>query len=213
MKTRIGIVDDQQLFLKSLTTLIDTFNSFEVSVEAINGKDLIQKLESAATAPEIMLVDVSMPVMDGPDTVKYLSAHFPGILTVALSMKDDDASILNMLRAGSCAYLIKDIHPLELEKALTEVKAHGYYNGDSANINYRRLILKANDDASVRLTDREREFLKHACSDLTYKEIAGKMYLSERTIDGYRDSLFEKLNVKSRVGMALEALRRNFVVL
>lgn len=211
-KTIIGIVDDQQLFLKSLITLINTFASFEVGIEAINGKDLIAKLKSASVKPDIILVDVSMPLMNGPDTVKYLSEHFPAIRTVALSMKDDDISILNMLRAGCCAYLIKDIHPLELEKALREVQAHGYYNGDSTNINYRRLILKANEEA-VKLTAREQEFLQLACSDLTYKEIAYKMSLAERTIDGYRESLFEKFNVRSRVGMALEALRRNLVAL
>ena len=213
MKISIGIVDDQQLFLKSLTTLIDTFRSFDVTIEAVNGKDLIQKLETATQLPDIVLVDVSMPVMDGPETVRHLTANFPTIRTVALSMKDDDTSILNMLRAGCCAYLIKDIHPVELEKALLEVQDHGYYNGDSANLNYRRLILKANEEAAIKLSDRELEFLKLACSDLTYKEIAQQMFLSERTIDGYRDALFEKLKVKSRVGMALEGLRRNLVVL
>lgn len=213
MKTNIAIVDDQQLFLKSLMTLINTFASFEVSIDAINGRDLIQKLSAAPVKPEIVLVDVSMPILDGSGTVKHLVDNFPGIKAVALSMKDDDSSILNMLRAGCCAYLIKDIHPIELEKALSEINTKGYYNADSVNINYRRLIVKANKDDAISLNDREKEFLKLACSDLTYKEIASKMSLAERTIDGYRESLFMKLNVKSRVGMALEALRKNLVTL
>jgi DNA-binding NarL/FixJ family response regulator len=213
MKTKIGIVDDQQLFLKSLSTLINTFENFEVVIEACHGSDLVRKLACAGPVPDIFLVDVSMPVMDGPDTVKYLTESVPQSRFVALSMKDDDSSILAMLRAGCCAYLIKDIHPVELEKALIEVQARGYYNGDRVNLNYRRLILKSNEENSFKLTAREQEFLKLACSDLTYKQIADKMSLAERTIDGYRESLFEKLNVKSRVGMALEALRRNLVAL
>ncbi len=211
MKINIGIVDDQQLFLRSLSTLVNTFANYEVIIEAINGKDLIQKLGLAKVKPDIMLVDVSMTVMNGPETVQYLSGHFPDIKTVALSMKDDETSILSMLRAGCCAYLIKDIHPVELENALKEIEATGIYNGDTTNIKYRRL--RANGVDIPIIKDREREFLQLACSDLNYKEIAKKMYLSERTIDGYRESLFEKLQVKSRVGMALEALRRNIVSL
>jgi DNA-binding NarL/FixJ family response regulator len=213
MNISVGLVDDQQLFLKSLSVLIGTFPDFQVTVEAINGKDLIQKLQTLSAMPDILIVDVSMPVMDGVETIKYLSSSHPEIKTVALSMKDDDASILGMLRAGCCAYLIKDIHPLELERALNEVGARGYYNGDIANINYRRLILKANEETSVVVTEREKEFLKFACSDLTYKQIAASMKVSQRTVDGYRESLFEKFNVKSRVGMALEALRRDLAVL
>lgn len=212
MKTSIGIIDDQQLFLKSLVTLINTFDSYEVSVEAINGKDFIEKLNAAIKKPEIILVDVSMAVMNGPETVKYLSGNFPDIKTIALSMKDDETSILSMLRSGCCAYLIKDIHPLELEQALGEVRDKGYYNGDSTNIKYRRSAAKKDTNAFT-LSDRESEFLKLACSDLTYKQIASKMLLAERTIDGYREALFEKFQVKSRVGMALEALRRNIISL
>lgn len=213
MKIKVGLVDDQQLFLKSLSILIGTFSGFEVAIEAVSGKDLIQRLTGASEKPDILLVDVSMPVMDGVELVTWLTDNHPEIRTVALSMKDDDNSILGMLRAGCCAYLIKDIHPLELEKALNEVYTRGYYNGDSANINYRRLILKANEEAALALSDREQQFLKLACSDLTYKEIAASMSLSERTVDGYREALFGKFNVRSRVGMALEALRRNVVSL
>ena len=124
----------------------------------------------------------------------------------------DDISVINMIKAGCCAYLLKDIHPDELEKALTEVYTKGYYNADVSNINYRRLILKTKED-TVHFTEREKTFLKLACSDLTYKQISAEMHLSERTIDGYREALFEKLNVQSRVGMVLEALRRNLVSL
>ena len=212
MKINVGIVDDHQLFLKSLSILIESFPNFNIVLDALNGESLIAKLASAKVLPDVILLDVNMPVMDGAKTAAAISATYPMIKLVALSMKDDDISVINMIKAGCCAYLLKDIHPDELEKALTEVYTKGYYNADVSNINYRRLILKTKED-TVHFTEREKTFLKLACSDLTYKQISAEMHLSERTIDGYREALFEKLNVQSRVGMVLEALRRNLVSL
>jgi DNA-binding NarL/FixJ family response regulator len=156
-------------------------------------------------------LDVNMPVMDGPKTAAAASGQFPAVKLVALSMKEDDASVIKMIKNGCCAYLLKDIHPDELEKALMEVYKTGYYNADVSNIRYRRLIMKQQEEEKLHLSDRELAFLRLACSDLTYKSIADKMHLAERTIDGYRESIFQKLNVQSRVGMVLEALRRNLV--
>jgi DNA-binding NarL/FixJ family response regulator len=212
MKISIGIVDDHQLFLKSLISLIEKFSEIEIAVEALNGERLLVKLNTMNVLPDIILLDVNMPVMDGATTAAALSEKYPTIRLVALSMKDDDTSIINMIKAGCCAYLLKDIHPDELEKALWEIHKTGYYNADVSNVNYRRLILKTNENPIV-FSAREMDFLKLACSDLTYKQIANEMHLSERTIDGYREALFEKLKVQSRVGMVLEALRRELVLL
>ena len=211
MDITIGIADDQQLFLQSLTLLVDSFPSFRVSVNALNGQLLLQQLATMPVLPDILLLDVNMPVMDGLSTAQAITRSYPTIKTVALSMKDDDTTIISMLKAGCCSYLLKDIHPLELEKALQEINSKGYYNADSVNINYRRLLKKTQKDAGLLITEKEKTFLQLACSDRTYKQIAAEMHLSERTIDGYRESLFEKLNVQSRVGMALEAIRRNIV--
>jgi DNA-binding NarL/FixJ family response regulator len=116
-----------------------------------------------------------------------------------------------MIKAGCCAYMLKETHPDELEKALQEVHARGFYNADSSNINFRRLL--QSEKEAVVISDKEKQFLQHACSDLTYKEIAALMFLSERTIDGYRETLFGKLKVQSRVGLAMEAIRKGLVSL
>jgi DNA-binding NarL/FixJ family response regulator len=213
MTLNIGIADDHQLFLKSVSILIESFTGFKISVDALNGEVLLKKLEHLHLLPDIILLDVNMPVMDGPKTAAAVSEKFPLIRLVALSMKEDDASVIKMIKNGCCAYLLKDIHPDELEKALMEVYKTGYYNADVSNIRYRRLIMKQQEEAKLHLSDRELVFLKFACSDLTYRNIAEKMHLAERTIDGYRESIFQKLNVQSRVGMVLEALRRNLVSL
>jgi DNA-binding NarL/FixJ family response regulator len=209
MKIAVGITDDHQLFLKSLSVLINTFSNFEVILEALNGQELLKKLEVSAPLPEIILIDVNMPVLNGIDTVKQMAAKYPLIKTIALSMKDDDTTIINMIKAGCNAYLQKDIHPDELEKALQQVYDKGIYNGDSFNINYRRLL--KHEENTLQLSEKELLFLKLACSDFTYKKIAADMKVAERTVDGYREALFGKLNVQSRVGMVLEAVRRELV--
>lgn len=211
MKITIGLADDQLLFLRSLAQLINTLAGFGVTVEALNGDDLLRKLSLQSTLPDILLVDVDMPVLNGIETVKQIAQKYPAIKLVALSMKDDDATIIQMIRAGCCAYMLKDVHPDELEKALREVDSIGYYNGDAYNVNRRRLLSFEENQKNLRLTEREKLFLQLASSDLTYKQIAGRMNLSDRTIDGYRESLFEKLNVQSRVGMVLEGLRLRII--
>jgi len=213
MKTLIGLVDDHQLFLKSLSLMLESFQHYEVVVEALNGKDLQEKLAHKDKIPDMMLIDVNMPVMDGIETTKWLSSTYPAMQLIALSMNDKDKAIINMFRAGCCAYMLKDTHPTELEKALQEVKTKGYYNADAGNVNFRRLLMKADEKPEITLTAKELQFLKFACSEFTYKQIADKMSLSERTIDGYRESLFQKFHVQSRVGLCLEALRKEFVTL
>jgi len=208
----VGIADDERLFVKSLATLINTFPRFKTVIDALSGEDLLHTLETGTVQPDIILLDVNMKGIDGIETATRISQKFPVIKLAALSMKDDNTTIISMLKAGCCAYLVKDINPDELEKALDEISMKGYYNADAANINYRRLIMQNKKEESLQLTEREKSFLQLACSDMTYKQIAAQMHLSERTIDGYRDSIFEKFNVQSRVGMAMEAIRRKLVL-
>ncbi len=215
MKIKVGLVDDHQLFLKSLSLMLQTLNDFDVVVEAINGQDLQRKLENKKEVPDLMLIDVNMPVMDGVATTAWLQEHHPSVKVIALSMNDTDNTIIKMFKAGCCAYLLKDVHPAVLEKALHQVHQKGYYNTDAAQLNPWRLFRKHSDkdNEPPNLTPKEKEFLKHVCSEDTYKSIAAKMLVSERTVDGYRESLFQKFGVQSRVGLCLEALRKEFVSL
>lgn len=213
MKKTIGLVDDHQLFLKSLSLMLETFQQYEVVIEALNGKDLQEKMKQRSVVPDIMLIDVNMPIMNGVETARWLNEHYPAMRMVALSMNDNDRVIIEMFRAGCCAYLLKDTHPTELEKALEEISAKGYYNADASNINFRRLLIRSEEKPEIVLSPKEAQFLPLACTELTYKQIAAEMNLSERTIDGYRESLFMKFHVQSRVGLCLEAIRKGFVSL
>jgi DNA-binding NarL/FixJ family response regulator len=213
MKKLMGLVDDHQLFLKSLALMLETFNEYEVVIEASNGRDLQEKMQNKSIVPDIMLIDVNMPVMNGVETAKWVGQHYPAVRMVALSMNDNDRAIIDMFKAGCCAYLLKDTHPAELEKALKEIGSKGYYNADASNVNFRRLLLKSEEKPDIVLTPKETQFLPLACSELTYKQIADQMKLSERTIDGYREALFMKFHVQSRVGLCLEAIRKGFITL
>lgn len=135
----VGIADDHQLFVKSLSLMLQSFTDYTVVIEALNGKDLQEKMKQKTIVPDIMLIDVNMPQMNGFETAKWLNGNYPQIKLVALSMNDNDHTIIDMIKAGCCAYLMKDTHPNELEKALNEINEKGYYNGDASNINYRRL--------------------------------------------------------------------------
>ena len=116
MKIRIGLIDDHQLFLKSLSLMIQSFRQYEVVVEALNGRDFQQKLELQDEDPDITLIDVNMPVMAGVETARWLSEHYPAMKLVALSMNDEDKTIISMIKAGCCAYLLKDTHPMSSRK-------------------------------------------------------------------------------------------------
>ena len=211
-KISVGIVDDHQLFVRSLSLLVNSFEGFVTVMEALNGDLLLSRLENMPAPPDILLIDVNMPVKDGVATATIIARDYPLIKMVALSMNDDDLSIIGMIRAGCCAYLLKGVHPLEFEKALGEIYKKGYYNADTYNLNYRRL-LNAHSQQHSPLSEKETRFVQLACSELTYKEIAAQLFLSERTVDGYRESVFQKLNVQSRVGMVMEALRLKMVKL
>ncbi len=212
-KIQIGVADDQLLFLKSLKEMLDRLPAFQVTVEALNGAELLRKLELLSELPDIILIDVKMPIMDGMEAVTRITQRYPAIKLVALSMEDADAMVIGMIKAGCCSYLLKEIHPHELESALLEIHSRGYYNADTFNRNSRRMLREEKNVIALRLSVNEEKFLHLACSDLTYKQIASQMHLSERTIDGYRESLFEKLNVQSRVGMVLEGIKKKLIIL
>src|ERR1700760_4338252 len=213
----VVLVDDHVLLRNGLASLIRSFGRFDVLYEASDGKDLIRQLK-ISRRPEIVLLDIGMPEMDGYETACYLRRHYPEVRVLALTMSDMDSSIVRMLKNGAKGYILKDIDATGLERALDSVLDKGYYYSETVT---ERLIdtITHSDEPDRRfrdllmLNERELEFMKLVCTEWTYKEIADRMYLSPRTIDGYRDALFEKLNVKTRVGLAMYAIRSGIVKL
>ncbi len=213
MKIKIGLVDDHQLFLRLLSLLFNNLNGFSVVVEAKHGRELKEKLEAGSPLPDIMLIDVNMPEMNGLQTAKWLHDTHPSVRLVALSMNDQEQTVISMVKAGCCSYILKDTHPVQLEKALTEIYVRNYYDSDINHTHLSELLIHTCSPSASRIGEKECEFLQHATSDRTYKEIAQVMDVSQRTVDGYRESLFEKFNVQSRTGMILQAIKRGLVSL
>jgi DNA-binding NarL/FixJ family response regulator len=214
----VVLVDDHVLLRNGLASLIRSFGRFDVLFEASDGKDLIRQLK-ISRCPEIILLDIGMPEMDGYETACYLREHFPEIRVLALTMTDTDSSVARMLKNGARGYILKDIDAHGLERALDSLADKGSYYSDTVTEKLISTVshLDEPDRRQFRnmlaLNDRELEFMKLACTEWTYKEIADRMYLSPRTIDGYRDALFEKLNVRTRVGLAMYAVKNGIVSL
>ena len=216
-KKQIAIVDDHTMFRKGLAVLIDLFDDYTVTIEAANGKEFISRL-NPSTLPDIVLLDISMPVMDGFETAAWLQRQHPEVLILALSTMDAETAIIKMIRFGAKGYILKDADPRELKRAFHEVITNGYYYNDVVTRKVMRSLTQIVNETTppltfAKLTDRELEFLKLACSEKSYADIAKEMFLSERTIDGYRDALFKKLNVGTRVGLVMYAIKHEIVKL
>ncbi len=208
-KTTIGMADDHVLIRQALAGIVEHFGDYEVIMQASNGRELLDLIEQGPQ-PELVLLDISMPVMDGIETAKRISQTYPGIKMLALSMMDDELSVVGMVRNGVRGYILKDTEPAQLKEAIQNILQKGFHYSDlvTGRMVYNLQNGKnGHDVATPKLSDRETEFLKHTCTELTYKEIANRMHVSPRTVDGYRDTLFEKLGVKSRVGLCLYAVR------
>jgi len=212
-KIKIAVVDDHQLFRRGLIGLVKSLNdSIDVVFEAENGQELINHLKNET--PHLILLDISMPVMNGFETAEYLQKNYPDIKFLVLSMNEDEESLIKMLNFGAKGFVGKDIEPNELLLAISKILHGGFYYSDQMTEHLiNTLQPKQKNDLIESLTDRELEFLKLACSEKTYKEIADVMCLSPKTIEGYRDSVYSKLQLKSRVGMCMFAIKAGIIKL
>lgn len=203
---QVVLVDDHSLLRKGMVELVENFGVYKVLFEASNGKAFIERLEQSFIMPDVIIMDVNMPIMNGFEAMEWLTAHHPEIPVLALSMYDDDHSIIKMMCLGAKGYILKDAEPEEFKEAMDALVEKGFYY--SKRVGKLMLEQMQNGGKShIRMNDRELEFLQWVCTELTYKEIAAKMFVSPRTVDGYREALFEKLQVKNRVGLAMYAIK------
>lgn len=209
-KIRVALVDDHALLRKGLASLLEE-KGFDIVMQADNGEDFT-KMCTDKTAPEVLLLDIAMPLMDGYETANWMRTHFPETRVLALSVFDEESAIIKMLQNGARGYVLKDCEPEELVMAIEAVAAKGYYSSDLVSSKLIHSVQGTGDAArTLDLTEKELQFLRLNCSEKTYKEIALEMDLSPRTVDGYRDSVFEKLGIKSRVGLAIYAIKNRLV--
>jgi two-component system, NarL family, invasion response regulator UvrY len=208
-KIQVAIADDHTLLRKALARLVASFEEYVVLFEAEDGR-AVKKNILSHLIPDILLLDVNMPGMDGYDTVKWLYESHPQIKVLALSMYSDEKTIIRMLRLGAKGYILKNIEPEELRLALDSVMKKDFYLSEyiSGKV-ISGLHTGAGDPETEKLvfSEKEKEFLKLICSDLSYKDIAAKMFLSIRSVEDHRNALFEKVKVKTRVSLAMYAIK------
>jgi len=213
-KIQVAVTDDHALLRNALARLVNTLEGYSVLFEADNGKDLRAKIMQHLI-PDIVLLDVNMPEIDGFESTKWLQKNYPHIKVLVLSMMSDEGTIIKMFRLGAKGYLLKNTEPAELKLAMDAIIDK---NVDLSEYVSAKLVSGLNKDADrdvteIILNEKEREFLRWTCTELSYKEIGEKMFVSARTADDYRQSLFNKLKVHSRVGLVMYAIKNGIVTI
>jgi DNA-binding NarL/FixJ family response regulator len=204
---QVALADDHAILRKGLAELITDFEDMQIIADAGNGKELIDKIGKAGIVPDIFILDINMPVMNGYETARYIRKTWPHAGILALSMYDNEFNVIRMLRCGANGYVLKDAEPAELRKAINEIIEHDFYHSEIVTGRLLRILHDNEAENDLGLNENEIAFLGYCCTELTYKEIAEKMFKSPRTIDGYRDALFSKLSVTSRTGLVMYAIR------
>ena len=207
--SQIILVDDHQLLRKGLIKILNA-NGFTNIIEAANGEELLELLKN--TSPDIILLDLYMPKMNGFESIKHIKKVNPHAKVLVVSMLDDKISIIQMIKSGVDGYLLKDSDSKEIIEAIQIILEGGNFYSSMANERLNSVLLDNDYDKDQHiLSERELEFLILASSDLTYKQIAVKMFVSVRTIDGYRDSIYQKFNIKTRIGLVIFALKNKLI--
>jgi two-component system invasion response regulator UvrY len=216
---KLALVDDHNLFRKGLITLIglaDKHEQYMIVFEAESGEAMMNKLDKKML-PDIILMDIDMPDMNGYDAVAWLKQHYPEIAVLVVSMVETEEAVVRMVRMGVRGYLSKDIEVEDIYHALREIREKGRYFTDFLT---GKLIDAVNNDGEEddnsnpiwsQLAEHERQFISLACTDMTYEEVAKKMFVSPKTVDGYRHSIFTRFKIKNRVGLVLFAIRNKLV--
>lgn len=210
---RIGLVDDQNLFRQSLSTLLSAVPEYELVLEAEDGLDCLEKLKSQSMHPQILLMDMEMPGMDGIELNTALQKNYPEIKVIILSVYAKERLIARLIEAGACGYLIKNCGKDELYTAIHSVFKHGFYmNTDVMKAIQHKsgakgTTLKNTGNISIELTERETEILRFICKEYSNAEIAEKLFISVRTVEGHRTNLLLKTGCKNTAGLALFAVK------
>lgn len=214
-KIKLVIADDHNLFRKGMTAMLNQIADFELIGEAANGKELLDLL--AKTTPDIALLDLQMPVMDGVETTEHIQVQFPHVKVIIVSMHEEDRFIIHLLEKGVNGYLLKDSEPGEVENAIRRVMSDGYYYSDFVSkALHRKVITRATPPAplfnsKVQISPREMEVLQLLCEGLSTLEISEKLFVSPRTVEGHRLRLLEKTGTKNTAGLVAYAFKNDLL--
>jgi DNA-binding NarL/FixJ family response regulator len=214
-KILLGLTDDETLFRKGVRFLLEEYDDLEVIIEASNGLELLQQLRSNNQIPEVLLLDLQMPEMDGIQTTEQLQKEYPSIKVIILTTHYSKAFIKNMIELGASSYLPKNSDPGEVLRTIREVATKGFYYNDFVMEVIRENLMNKTPSRKasleIQFTAREKEVLELICQQLTTSEIAEKLFISPRTVDGHRNNLLEKTGSRNTAGLVVYAYENEIV--
>lgn len=212
--TKVAIADDHLIFRKGVILSLKAYTNIQFIFEADNGQELIDGIEKEQ--PDIVLLDLRMPVKDGIETTKFLNKHYPNIRILILTMFEDERFVGHLMESGANGYLLKSTEPAEIKQALSDVMKNGFYLNNFVNRvlikkNYAKQKFNPNLKSEIVISDKEKEVLSLVCMEFTAQEIAQKMDISPRTVEAIKDRLMERFGVKNSVGLVFFAMKNSLI--
>ncbi len=209
------LADDHTLFRQGMCKLLDVLDGITVTHDAADGVELMQLLDEKGVRPDVILMDLDMPRLNGIEATAMIRRQYPLIKVIVLSVHDDEKFIARMIENGADGYLFKNAEITEVEKAIRDVIANGYYFNSSTVAAMRKSAVLKNKTLTfnnlVELTPRETEVLKLICEELTAAEIAQTLFISTRTVDGHRQNLLDKTGARNTAGLVIYAVKNNLL--
>ena len=211
---KVAIADDHKIFRKGVIISLRHYSNIKFVLEAENGQELLEGIEEAK--PDVILMDLRMPVKDGIETTKYISQHYPDIAVLVLTMHEDERFVVHLMENGANGYLLKSTDPIEIKKAITDVVEKGYYLNNFVN----RILIKKSQNKNkivpslkkeVEISDKEREVIQYICLEFTSAEIGEKMGISARTVESIKERLMERFGLKNTAGLVFFAVK-NYLI-
>lgn len=214
VEIRVAIADDHKIFRKGVILSLRHYTNLRFVLEAENGQQLLEGIEEAK--PDVILMDLRMPVKDGIETTKYISQHYPGIFVLVLTMHEEEKFVIHLMENGANGYLLKSTDPVEIKKAITDVVEKGYYLNNFVN----KILLKKSQTKNkpapslkkeLEVSERERDVLNLICLEFTSQEIGEKMGISSRTVESIKERLMERFGLKNTAGLVFFAVKNNLI--
>ncbi|GEP91146.1 two component transcriptional regulator, LuxR family [Chitinophaga terrae (ex Kim and Jung 2007)] len=213
---KVAIADDHKIFRSGVINTLTPYDNIQFIYEADDGLHLLQLMEKEL--PDVILMDLKMPNLDGIEATVKVREKYPQVKVIILTMYEDDNFIVHLIENGANAYLLKNADPEEIYEAICISHEKGFYFNENVNLALLKKVLHKNKQQfkptlknEIQLNDREREVLKLICNELTTQEISEQVFLSPRTVEGIRQKLLEKINVKNSVGLVLYAFRNGII--
>jgi DNA-binding NarL/FixJ family response regulator len=216
-KIKLLLADDEELFRKGISFLLQRQDNIQILYEANNGSEVVEYLKSSSIHPDIILMDLKMPLLNGVEATKLINKEFPSIKIIALTSYNTKSFIANMIEIGAASYIVKNSSPEEMITTINQVIEKGfYYNEEVLNVIQDNLITNNRKNIffeDIILTKREREILELICYQNSTQQIADKLFISPRTVEGHRNNLLLKTDSQNSAGLVVFAIQNKIVIL